>query len=467
MWNLVEKLSIKFVRFFLGIIMARILLPEDFGLIGMLSVFVAIAQVLTESGMGAGLIQKNDRSDDDFSTVLIFNFIVSVLCYIMIFIFAPFIASFFEKPELVLITRVLTLNIVINSMVIVQRTKMIIEFDFKTIAKINFIAIFISGISGVLFAYFGYGVWALVIQNLLFSIFTTFLFWVLSRWRFSLVFSTNSFNNLFSYGYKLLFSGVLVHTLNNLYNIIIGKYYSASELGYYTRAKGFVDLAEGTFSGIIQSVSFPLLSSLQQDKIQLILVFKKMIRMSAFVIFPAMCLLAILAEPIVILLLTKKWIFVVPLLQYLAIARIFYSLSLINMSILKSIGRSDLFLKVDFLKIPIIGLVLLICLNYGIIFLVIGQIVISAFDYIINTYYPGKILGYGFLNQLKDLLPIVLLTSVTSSVVYFLSISIEHNLLNIFFSSVIMVTIYLGLSYFFKFKELEEIIRLLKIQKNI
>ena len=346
-WSAVDKFATQAGQFIIGIVLARLLMPADYGLIGMLSIFIAISQSIIESGMSSGLIQKKNRSDIDFSTVFVFNFCVSVGLYLILYITAPLIANFYNMPQLVLLTRVLTLNLIVNSLSTIQRSKLIIKIDFKTIAKVRVVSVLLGGAVGVFFAYKGYGVWALVIKTIAGSIITMGMLWFLSKWKPSILFSWQSFKELFGYGSRLLAASIYTQVLQNIYKITIGKAYSAADLGFYSKAKSFSELTSGTVNGILHQVTFPILASLQDDRSKMISVYSRLIRMTAFVIVPAMTLLALSAEPFVKLFLTDKWLPAVALLQWMSFARMFTPISSINMNILNATGRSDLFLKVD------------------------------------------------------------------------------------------------------------------------
>jgi teichuronic acid exporter len=456
-WNAVEKLSVQAGQLVIGVILARILMPEDFGLIGMLTIFIAISQTFIDSGMGSGLIQKKNRTDLDFSTVFVFNFVVSTFFYILLFFSAPLIANFYDMPQLIVLTRVLSINIIINSLAIVQRSRLTINIDFKTIAKVNFISVFSSGAIGILYAYKGYGVWALVIQNLTQTMISVVMFWFMSKWKPSILFSKQSFRNLFGFGSKLLISGLYAQAMNNIYNIVIGKAFTAAELGFYTRAKSFAELTAGTVTSVLQQVTFPILATLQDDKKRMISVFRSIIRMTTFFIFPAMTLLAILADPFIRLLLTEKWLPVVPLLQLMCFARIFYPVSSINMNILNAIGRSDLFLKVDLIKFPFTIIALIVTLPLGIKAMVIGHVITSFIAFIINTYMPGKLFGYGLFAQLWDMIPVLIVTTITGITVILVNSYLDILINKLIFGFLIGFVVYFGSSYIFKIKEFKEV----------
>jgi O-antigen/teichoic acid export membrane protein len=456
LWSALDKFAVQAGQFVIGIVLARLLMPEDFGLIGMLSVFIAISQTFIDSGMGSGLVQKKDRTSHDYSTVFVFNLGVSVAFYLILFFTAPLIARFYSMPQLEILTKVLSLNIIINSLAIVQRTKLTIGIDFKTLAKVNVASVFISGIVAVYFAYAGFGVWALVIQNLTKALVSVFMLWFLSRWAPSLIFSKKSFKSLFGFGSKLLIAGLYARSLQEVYNITIGKVYLAAELGYYTRAKGFVDVTNGTITSILHQVTYPILASLQGEKERMVSVYSRLIRMTAFFVFPAMTLLALLADPFVRLLLTEKWLPAVVLIQWMAFARFFYPISAINMNILNAVGRSDLFLKVDLSKFPLVILALFITIPLGVKAVVIGHVATSFISFFINAYMPGKLFGYGAFKQLKDMVPIFIATGIMALLVFFSIFFIESNLLKLIVGLVVALSTYLLATKMLRVKEFAE-----------
>jgi len=461
LWSVVDKFAIQGGQLLIGIVLARLLMPEDFGLIGMLSIFLAISLSFVDSGMGSGLIQKKNATSLDFSTVFIFNFLVSVFFYFVLYFAAPFIAVFYETPQLVLLTRVLSLNIIINSLAIVQRSKLTIVIDFKTIAKVNLVSVFLGGLIAVYCAYIGFGVWSLVIQVMVSSLTSVIMFWLLGNWKPSIAFSKKSFKELFGFGSKLLLASVYSKLLTNIYNIVIGKAYSSTELGYYTRAKSFAEIASGTVGSVLQQVTYPLLASIQDNETRMVSVYKRVIGMTAFFIFPVMTLFALLADPLVKLVLTDKWIPIIGLLQLMCFARIVKPISFVNMNILNAIGRSDLFLKVDLSKLPIIILTLVITIPLGIKAMVIGHVCTSITSFFINAYMPGKLFGYGALNQLKDMVPVIISTFVMAFSVYISVYFLDNLYLKIILGVLVGSITYLFMSYVFKAEELKEIKQLL------
>lgn len=456
-WSAVDKFAVQLGQFVVGIVLARVLLPEDFGLIGMLAIFIAISQTFIESGLGTGLIQRQARSDVDFSTLFVFNLLVSGFFYLVLFFSAPFISAFFEQPRLTDLTRILSLSLFLNAFAIVQRTKLTILIDFKSIAKSNVIGMVAGGLCGIMAAVNGFGVWSLVIQMLMSSLASSISLWLLSNWSPSIAFSEKSFKSLFGYGSKLLIASLYAQLLNNVYNICLGKFYSTASLGYYTRAKSFADLSAGTIVSVLQQATFPVLATVQNDKEKLVSIYSRMIRMSAFLIIPLMTLIALLAKPIVILLLTEKWISLIPLLQWMVFARIFLPMSTINMNLLNAIGRSDLYLKVDLSKLPLTIIAMIITIPLGVKAIIIGHVITSALSFIINAYLPGKFYGYGIINQLKDMLPVFAATIGMAISVFAICYFIDNLVFQLFFGGILGLTTYLFLCWLLKLEELKEV----------
>lgn len=401
-WNSIEKFLVRGTSFAISIFLARILSPSDYGLIGMLAIFIAISNIFIESGFSRALIQKQDCTDLDYSTIFYANISISIFIYIILFFFAPYIANFYDEPLLCDILRVLSLNFVLGSFNVVQRAKLMAKMDFKSLAKINFIGTLIGGLSALYLAYRGLGVWALIYQNIITTIISLFLFPYYSRWKPILAFSFYSFKRLFSFGSKLLISGVFATIVNNIATIAIGKAYQSEKLGFYTKASSFSELIAWSINDVLGSVTFPVLSELQNEKDRMIRVYRKSLFYSAMFVFPIMILIVLLAKPMIIALLTEKWLPCVVLLQILCLARMITPLSSINMNLLNAIGRSDLYMKIDLYKIPLVLIVLAITIPISIKAIVIGNFFNSFVCFFINAYYPGKFFGYGAWEQIKD-----------------------------------------------------------------
>jgi O-antigen/teichoic acid export membrane protein len=468
LWSIIERFSIQVVQFVLGIILARLLLPSDYGLIGMLAVFMSISQALIDSGFSQALIQKKNADEKDYNTVFYFNIASSVCVYLILFLLSEPIALFYEEPLLENLIKILGLNIIFSSFSIVQLAILTKELNFKTQSKASLTSVIISGVIAVYFAYTGWGVWALVIQVLLKSSVNTLLLFVFTKWKPILLFSKKSFHSLFSFGSKLLFSGLLNAVFNNIYLIIIGKYYTIKELGYYTRANQFQQLPSETLTVILQRVTFPVLSSIQDENEKLSSYYKKFIKLAAFINFPLMTILIVVAEPLIELLLTDKWIEAAPLLQMLCFVGVLYPIHAINLNLLKVKGRSDLFLKLEIYKKILIIISIILTIPFGIKFLIIGQIVCSFISLYLNTYYTKKLIDYGFFTQLKDLFIYFIISIIMGVVMYASMIYIPSNGLKLMVASIVGVLLYFLLGFLLKLNEIEEIkkIVLLKIKNK-
>lgn len=466
-WNAVDKLGVQSWNFIVGLLLARILLPEDFGLVSMLAIFMAISQSLVDSGMASGLIQKKEKKAEDFSTVFVFNLAVSAGIYVVLFFSAPLIAAFYGKPELVLLTRVLCLSILINALSVVHRTKLSILLDFKTPAKINAIAIVTSSIAAFYFAYSGYGVWALVAQQLTSATTATLGLALFGIWKPSLVFSTESFRNLFGFGSKLLAAGLYNQFISQVYIIAIGRVYSSQKLGFYNNARLFAELPSGVVTNIINQVSFPLLASLQDERERMIMVFRRLIRLSAFINFPVMTLVALLAKPLIQWTLPPVWSPVIPLLQALAFSRMLFPINNMNQNLLNAIGRSDLFLKVDLFVLPFIVVALIITIPLGIEAMVLAQVVISVITFGINTYMTGRIFKLGCWPQLKEIMPVIPATGFMALCVHFVCLQVETPIIQLILGGIVGAICYIATTIIFRMKELGDLKEIInKIKKK-
>lgn len=465
-WSSVERFSVQGIQFLIMIIMARLLLPSDYGLIGMLAIFIAISQSFIDSGFSNALIRKHDRAEIDFSTVFYFNIVVGVLFYLLLFFASKSIARFYNAPLLEDITKIVAINLFINSLTVVQRAKFTIEVDFKSQAKASVLSVIISGILGIWMAYTGYGVWALVTQTVVNGAINMILLWYYARWIPRWEFSVSSFKEMFSFGSKLLLAGLLDTIYKNIYTIVIGKKFSAQDLGYFTRADQFAQFPSSNVTGIVGRVTFPILSSIQHDEARLQSVYRKYLRMSAFIVFPLMMGLAALAHPLIFLLLTPKWEGVVILLQIICFAAMWYPVHAINLNLLQVKGRSDLFLRLEIAK-KIIGVVaLLITIPLGIIAMCIGMLFTSFFALIVNTHYSGKLINVGFIKQMGDLLPILANAITMGGVVLWATHYVESNGVRLLLGVTIGAIYYSFVAYFSRSGELKELLILVNKQKN-
>lgn len=400
LWNIIEKVAVQGIGFILNIILARLLTPHDYGTVGMLTIFLTFSNVFIDSGFSRALIQKQDRNENDYSTVLIFNIIISIIIYIILFFASPAIAQFYKTPELLQLQRVFFLVIILNSLTVVQNAQLQINVDFKHIAIINSFSVIISGIIAIIAAYNGLGPFALVFQTLSKALISAIMFWVIGKWVPKTGFSKKSFKNLFGFGSKLLVSGLLSTTITNVYNLVIGKVYNPASLGYYTRAQQFPEITSGTIASVLNKTTFPLMSSLQNNKDELANILKKLIKMTSMIVFPAMIGLACLSEPIILVLLGEKWLPASNLLFWVSLSYIFTPLSILNMNVLNAIGRSDLFLKIDLIKIPFIILTMIITFPISLKAIVIGKAITAFLWFYINGFLIGRFYNFGAFKQL-------------------------------------------------------------------
>jgi O-antigen/teichoic acid export membrane protein len=435
-WSALERGSTQGTNFLVGIVLARILPPEDFGLIAMLTIFMALSSLLTDSGFGKALIRKKNKSNVDFSSVFYFNIIIGLVCYLLMYISAPLIADFYDVPLLSKLLRYLGLTVIFNSFIVVHNAILVENLNFKFIAVTNFIAVIIGGGLSIWAAYRGVGIWALVIKNLIQYFIASLLIISFSKWHPKRLFSFRIIRELFGFGSKLLISGFAYTIIGNLSNLLIGKFFSSRQLGYYSRGAQFSDLLASMFQSVVLGVSFPALAHIADEKERFVNNARKMINSGAIVICFALCLFAIIAKPFVLLFLTEKWLPAVPIIQMLCVARAITSVGIINLNMLQAVGRSDLSLKVDMIKIPLNILAIIIGIKWGIKGVAIGQIILSLLCFYINTYYTKKLFDYGALRQFKDLsLMIIALLSmaiVSLSAIYFTESNILKLLLGIF-----------------------------------
>lgn len=416
-WSALDKGGVKFLQIAVYVLLARLLAPEDFGLIGMLTIFIAISTMFIDSGFSQALVHNNNPSQSDYSTAFFFNIGVGIGCYLILFFLAPLVAEFYDMPLLTNVLRVISLTLITNSMTVVQRAKLLINLDFKTQSAVNLSTTVLSGSVALWAAYNDFGVWALVIQTVGTGVLSMVFYWIGGRWMPSWTFSSESFRRLFSYGSKLLASGVVAVITSNIYNIVIGKVYRAKELGYFTTGRQIADMSAGTINEVINAVTFPVLSSVKEDKQRFISIYSRMLEMTAFIVVPSMTLLAVLMHPLVLVFMTEKWLPAVFIIQCFCVAKMLMPISALNMNILKAYGRSDLFMKLDFSKLPIILIIMAITLPISVEAVAIGVIVDTVICYFMNAYLPGKLFGLGVKAQTKVFYKIFIATAVMALIV--------------------------------------------------
>ena len=406
-WVMIDKLSGSVINFVVTIILARLLMPEDFGLIAMVLIFFELSYVFVESGFQTALVREKNISEIDKSTTFLFNFASSIVLYTLLFFSTPAIAVFFNQDQLVWIIRIMGLNLIVSSFAIIQRAMLTQQIDFKTQTKVRFLAVVLSGGCAIWMAFTGWGVWALVARIGLAGLIDTVFLWVLNPWMPSLQFSKASFCRLFGFGSKILVAGILDKFYLHVYNLIIGKYFAAATLGYYTQANNFKNIVINSLFQTIQRVSYPVLSKLRDDPGRLKDGYRKILKLSSFVILPVMVLLGVLAEPIIFALVGEKWLKAVPFLQLLCISGVTYHFSSINLNMLLVIGRPDISLILEIIKKVVITIAIIIGIQFGIFGLVVGEVVAAYINLVINAYYSKRFLDYSLIDQFQDVLPTI------------------------------------------------------------
>ena len=422
------------ITFFIGIILARLLSPREFGLLGMTAIFIAISQSIVDSGFGSALIQKKKCTENDYSTVFYYNLAIGFLVFGLLYFFAPTISIYFHEPILKQIIRVLGFLVVINSVSMIQLTILTKRVNFKLLTRISIISSVISGVVAITMALLNFGVWSLVAAQITKQAFNTIFLWLWNKWKPLMKFSMDSFMELFGFGSKMLISGLIATIYENIYYLVIGKYFSAIELGYFTRANQFKNLPSKNITSIIRRVSFPILSSIQDDNQRLLNNYRKLIKSTVFITFPLMLGMVAVAKAMIIVLVGEKWLPSVIYLQMLCVGGMLYPLHSINLNMLQVKGRSDLFLRLEIIKRVLAIPTIIIGVIYGIKIMIIGMIINSIFAYYLNSYWSGKLIGYPISQQFIDIIPALVLSIVICSIVYSICIFINLSPGVMFFS---------------------------------
>jgi O-antigen/teichoic acid export membrane protein len=449
-WKFLERIGVQGLQFIISIVLARLLTPSDYGVVALISIFIQLARVFIESGFGNALIQKKDADDLDFSSVFYLSLFIAIVMYLILFFTAPLIARFYDQKILIPILRVLSLTLIFGSINGLQGTVVSKTLDFKRFFFSSIIGIAISGVIGLLLAYKNYGPWALVWQQLSMNIAVTIILWFTVKWRPKLLFSFARLKTLFSFGWKLLVSSLLDTIFRNIHGLVIGKIYSKEMLGIYTRGKQFPEIISTNIDGSIQSVLFPAYSAKNDDINALKNMVRRSITTSSFFMIPAMLGLATIAKPLVMVLLTEKWLDSVPFIQ---IACIYYSWRTIhtsNLTAINALGRSDIFLKLEIIKKTNTLIALLITIPMGIMPMIIGQAITSALASFINAYPNKKLLQYSYFEQIKDILPYYIISIIMVVPILFFQLVNIPLLLSLTIQILLGIIIYTGISYIFK-----------------
>lgn len=461
-WKFAEQFSNYGIQFAIGIFMARLLSPSDYGITALPGVFLAVAGIFAGAGFGSAMIRKKELTEEDLSTAFYYSTCIGVISYILLYIASPWIADFYDIPVLKPLIRVSSLGFLYGPIGTPQNIILQRRLDFKTPAKINVICKLLSGVIGITMAFYGYGVWALTISSMFAGIVGLLIRFYVVRWYPKTGWSKESFKYLWGFGNKLMVSSLIDTLFKNITPIFIAKAYSAADLGVYNRAQGYAAMPSSNFTGVLQGVTYPVLSKIQDDDVRLAYNYRRMLRVSAFIVFPIMMILAALARPLIITMITAKWESCILLLQIICFSLMWYPIQAINLNLLNVKGRSDLFLRLEIIK-KIIGLgILFTTLPMGLVIYCWGRVAGSMIALVVNTYYTGKLINCGYWKQMYDLLPIFILSFATFLSIQGLLLLISNMWLQIILGGLIGLAVYLCGAYLFKFKEIEDVRFLIK-----
>ena len=461
-WSAADAFLGQGVTFLIGIVLARMLSPDEYGLIGICLIFNTVLNGIVDSGFSNALIRKKDVTDADYNTMFITNLCISIVLYCLLFASSPMVAQFFGRYELTALVRVTGLVLLFNALSITQVTILIKRIDFKTKTKASLISAILSGIVGIAMAYTGFGVWALVGQMLSKQLLYTLCLWVLNKWWPSLKFSVTSFSYMWGFGWKLLVSGLLNNIWNQLYQVVVGKFYSPATLGQYTRGEQYASIFSSNISSIVQRVSYPVLSEIQDDKQRMVEGYRKVIKMTMFITAICMISLGAVAEPLIYCLIGPQWHEAATYLPLICISMAFYPLHAINLNMLQVLGRSDIFLYLEIIK-KVIGIVpIMIGIFVDIYWMLVASILIGFVSLYLNSWYTGKALSYTFWKQLRDIAPSFGIAITNALAVYFFKYLPLSNWIILPTQIVVGLCVLILLCRFTKIEEYHEILNMIK-----
>lgn len=461
-WKLLERGGTQGIQFIIQIILARLLLPKDFGLIAIVMVFISLANVFVQGGLNKALVQKKDSDSKDFSTVLYVSLIMAAILYVLIYLAAPYISAFYDESRLTNVLRVISLTLFFGAFNSIQNAYVEKHMLFRKLFFSSLLASIISGITGIILAYLGLGVWAIVTQQILSQMTISIVLWFTVRWRPEIVFSISKVKLLFSFGWKLLVSNLIHMLYMDLRTLIIGRIFSPSMLGYYNRGENFPKIIVNNIDGSLQSVMFPTFSAHQDDKKRLKDMVRRTVVTSSFLVFPAIIGLVVIAEPLVLLLLTEKWLQAAPFLQIFAVSYLFLPIQTVNLQAISALGRSDVTLKLQIIKKVVGIIILLISIPFGVYAIAVGAAVSAFMSMLINIYPNRTLLNYSYTDQFIDIIPTLAISIIMGVAIYPLKLVISGMISLLLTQLSLGVLIYLVLAYAIKldsFKYINNIIR--------
>lgn len=442
-WSTVDRFGQQGVQFFIGIILARLLSPEDFGLLGIIMIFAALSFVLVESGFGQALIRKKDATDTDFNTIFYFNIFTSVLLYLILFFLTPLIAQYFNQPQLALIGRVIFIAILFNAFYLVPYTMSVKYMDFKSIAKVNLIATSLSGFLGVLLAFMHFGIWALVAQQVSFHFFRLIAYRFFVKWKPKLLFSFGVIREFWGFSINILGISLLNVLFNNLYVLILGKFYQKNDVGFYTQANKLSETFNFSFQQILLGSTYSMFSQIQDDDNRFRRILRDIAKKTSLISIPVMLVFIAIATPFIFVLLSAKWLPSVPYFQLLCLASLFTPFYALNSSALNARGLSNLTFKLELIKKALILASVLACFRFGIITMLWGYVLACFISYLVSVVYIKKVIRHYIKNQITDLFSGLLIGTLIAIVAYSLSFVIINNYLLLFAQLVVAVCVYI------------------------
>lgn len=465
-WKMMERIGTQGVQFVVQLILARLLLPEDYGILAITTIFISIANVFIQTGFTTSIVQKKEIDEEYTSSMFYLMLIIAIILYMVLFLISPIIASFYNEPRITPIIRILGISLIFGAITSVQNAILSRNMQFKKYFYSSILGIIFSGTVGIILAYIGLGVWALVAQQLTNNLIIMIVLCLVVKWRPKWLFSFKKVKELFKYGWKILVASLIDNIYNDIYGLIIGKIYDSKMLGYYNRGKQFPEVIVNNINGSISSVMLSALSNQQDNKEKLKNMVRRSIITSSFIIFPVVVGLAVVAEPLVKILLTEKWGECVPFMQILCFTYAFYLIDTANLQAIKAIGRSDVYLKLEIIKKVFGFSILLISVPFGIKVMLLLQPVYAIISNLINAYPNRKFLDYSIKEQYKDILPSIILSIIMGIIIYPIKYIIHNSVMLLICQIIMGIIIYMLLSYILKFEALRYLINTVKELRN-
>jgi teichuronic acid exporter len=469
-WTFLQQFSTQIINFGTSVVLARLILPAEFGLLGMIGIFTSISLVIIDNGMGSSIIRTQDPDDDDYNTVFVFSVLLGLIVYLILFFCSPFIADFFKQPILKNVVRLISLTLVLGTFVTAQKTRFTKMLNFRLPMLLNIPALIGAGIVSITLAYHNYGIWSLVWANITLYGLEAILIWVFTPWRPKFALNKMKLKYHFNFGYKIALSAILHNGFREMYTMIFGKFFSPAQTGYYYRANSLVMLPVYSIGSVLNRVSLPLFAAVSGDDVRLKDVYKRMLKIVAFIVSPVLLIMCALAHPLFSFLFGARWDSAVPYFQILCLNGIVYPINMYNLYILSVKGLSGLSLKIELVKNIVTIALIFCCVYFGIYAVLWGIVAMSVMEFLVNSYYSGRCIHYSAWAQVKDLIPILTAAGLAAAGAYlidaFLAKNIANNFLRLMIGGGAGVIIYGGLGFLFRLSAIQEVITIIKEKRN-